>query len=146
PDLVRAEEGEPDRVLRLAEVRPGQRGVPTRAHDRRRAPAGTEPRLRDVLRARVDGPALPPPRRAPPAPVVHLQPLHEEGRRDGPEGRGRARHRGARRGADAADPPALAGVARGGARRDRQRAPDLIPRPERTTMSVFARPDAEIHY
>ena len=63
PDLVRDEEGRPHRVLRLGEVRSGQRRVPTGPDDRRRAPAGPEHRLRDVLRAVVHGPALSGPRR-----------------------------------------------------------------------------------
>ena len=40
------------------QVRPGQRRLSTRADVRRRAPAGSEPGLRDVLRAVVHGPAV----------------------------------------------------------------------------------------
>src|SRR5260370_1205235 len=38
PDLVRAQEGQPHRVLRLGKVRSGQRRLPAGADDRRRAP------------------------------------------------------------------------------------------------------------
>ena len=56
------------------------------------------------------------------APVVHLQPVHEEGGRDRSQGRGRRADRGARRGADAAHSSPQAGMARGGAGGDGRRA------------------------
>src|SRR6267142_2098975 len=56
------------------------------------------------------------------AAVVHLQPLHEEGSRDRPQGRGRGADRGAGRGADAPHPSAQAGMARGGAGGHERRA------------------------
>ena len=94
-DLVRDEEGQSHRLLRLGEVRPGKRGLSTGADDGRRAPARSELRLRDVLRAVVDRPSLPAPRRAKPAPVVHLQSVHEEGFGDRSQGGDRRADRGA---------------------------------------------------
>src|SRR5215469_12610977 len=111
-DVVRAQEGRPHRLLRLDEVRPGQRGVPAAAHDGRSAPARPDRGLRAVLLAVLHGPALPGARLASTHPVDHLQFVHEEGRGHRPQGRGGPGHAGAHSGAHAPHPAVEAGVAR----------------------------------
>ena len=56
--LVRDEEGQPHRLVRLDQVRPGQRRLPPGADDRRPATARTDRSLREVLLGAVHGQAL----------------------------------------------------------------------------------------
>src|SRR4029434_6690372 len=80
------------------------------------------------------------------APVGHLQPVHEEGFRNGPQRGGRRAERSVRRVTDAARPCAKAGVAPSGARggrssRARSRKPlGLTIRGEKTTAGYGTMP------
>jgi radical SAM superfamily enzyme YgiQ (UPF0313 family) len=113
--LVRDEEGEPHRLLRLGEIRPGERRLSAGKDDRRRAQARAHRRLQDILRAWLDRPPLPVVGRAQRDRMVGLQHVHEEGLCDRPEGDDRRTHFRARSGAGAAAPAGQARMARRGA-------------------------------
>ena len=119
-DLVRDEEGEPHRLLRLDDVRPGPRGLPAGADVGRRTAHRAKPRLWKLLFDIFDRQPLPAARQPASRAMADLQPVHAARLADREHRVDRGADGGARCRADAADPADQARMARGRARGGRR--------------------------
>ena len=127
-DLVRDEEGEPHRLLRLGEIRPGKRRLSPGADDRRGAAARAYRRLQDFYSPSSIARRFPWTGGRNVVRMVDLQSLHEEGLCDRPQGRDRRRRRPSPILRRSAVPAGQARVARRGAGGDRRVRGELFQR------------------